>query len=163
MCGDTKVKNNKTYLIPKNKGYALFDALLGSFLLTLSLLLVAYSSNHQQQSSDYAWYGQHALVIAEDIASRIRINANRNTSYGNDYTRQSLWDIKRTVCQSCNSSQQVRQDAFEIREMVDRLLPEGEVQVRSCAASLCIYVLWQNGLVERNRCSKNCVRLIIRA
>lgn len=146
-----------------NKGYALFDVLLGSFFLAVALLLVAYSSQHQQQSSDNAWYGQHALVIAEDIASRIRINANSATSYGSDYTSNSLWTSNRAVCQTCSPKQQIRQDAFEIRQMLDRLLPEATAQVKHCGQSLCIYILWSNGSTEGNQCSHNCVRLVIRA
>ena len=148
-------------LLQHEKGYALFDALLGSFLIALALLVSGYHNQRGQQAADYAWYGQQALVIAEDIANRIRINANTTTSLGTSYTRSILWHSDNNVCQDCTPSQRVRQDGYEIAQSIARILPRGGAMVQTCDNNLCIFVWWQNDIPTANRCDQHCIKLTI--
>ncbi len=171
--------------LTRQRGFSFFEVLVAALILGIGVLGFAGLQVRALNSSGDAHFRAQAAVLAAELAERIRMADAGETVSHVAYENVSLWDPGTTpvpttppsswtlgsnTCiassvtgASCNEAALVRSDALEIRYMANRLLPNGNVSVRACAAGstlTCVFVAWRevdSAACDINAPQENCV------
>jgi type IV pilus assembly protein PilV len=148
----------------RQQGFSFFEVLIAALVLGIAVLGFAGLQVRALDSTGLAHFRAQAVILAADIAERIRQNPGQLAAY----LDENLWDESITplpdgapaewtvgdetciygavAAGGCTDATFVSYDALEIRFLANELLPAGNVQVRECdlgSGLTCVFVAWR--------------------
>lgn len=148
----------------QQRGFSFFEVLIAALVLGIAVLGFAGLQVRALDSTGLAHFRAQAVILAADIAERMRQNRDQLAAYQDE----NLWDedvnplpdgspaewaaadetciYAAVAAGGCTDANFVNYDALEVRFLAAQLLPAGNVQVRECAAGsalTCVFVAWR--------------------
>lgn len=131
-------------------GVGLIEVLVSLLILAIGVLGFAGLQMRALQSSGEAQFQVQAAAIADDIASRIKLNEEKMDWYrtASNWTNatQSMPPTN-CVASACTPDQMADFDVKQANYAVQNLLPNGRVRVEPClqpTTHTCVYIAWNN-------------------
>jgi type IV pilus assembly protein PilV len=129
-------------------GFSMIEVLAAVLLLMVGVLGYAALQTRAMQSTGESYFRAQAMGIAQDLASRMRVNAAQKSAY----TTASNWSATAptapsTTCitAACTAANIATADIQDVRFSALSLLPQGQMLVEACQAATamtCVYVSW---------------------
>lgn len=132
----------------RQTGVGLVEVLISLLILAVGVLGFAGLQMRSLQSSGEAQFQVQAAAIADDLASRIKLNEEKMDWYktASNWTNAAQ-NVPPTTCLSsaCTADDMAAHDRDYANHAVQTLLPNGRVRVESClqpTTHTCIYIAW---------------------
>ncbi len=112
-------------------GFTLIEVLVALVVVSVGMLGVAGLYVHGMQAGRTAMFSHQAVVLAGDVADRIRANPRGGVAYAGGGANNSC--VASGV--DCNEIQMAEHDIFSWQQQAQDFLPNGNVNVQFNAAS----------------------------
>jgi type IV pilus assembly protein PilV len=143
--------------------FSMIEVLAAVLVLAVGVLGYAGLQARAMQSTGESYYRAQAMAVAQDLASRMQVNAAQLGTY----TTAANWagtgptapNSTNCLTASCTPAQIAMADITDIRYEAGALLTQGQVNVESCLTATnltCIYVSW-GGTQPTSGASGQCV------
>lgn len=142
-------------------GFSMIEVLAAVLVLAVGVLGYAGLQARAMRSTGESYYRAQAMAIAQDLASRMKINASQLPTYTLATNWASIASQPDQTCLngSCTPAQIATGDIADISYEASAVLTNGRVNVEPCinATSLtCVYVAWA-GTLPTTGSSGQCV------
>lgn len=128
------------------RGITMIEVVVTLLVLSVGVLGFAGLQMRALGATNDSFYRSQAIVIAQDLKERYRVNAGQQTYY----TTASSWSgaITTGTCEgaaTCNPGNLAKYDVGTVRNVANTMLPNGQVAMLACpgtASMSCIFVSW---------------------
>lgn len=142
-------------------GFSMIEVLAAVLVLAVGVLGYAGLQARAMRSTGESYYRSQAMAVAQDLASRMKINSAQLATYTTATNWASVATQPDLTClsASCTPAQIASADIADISYEASSVLAKGRVNVEPCinATSLtCVYVAWA-GTAPTTGSSGQCV------
>lgn len=142
------------------QGASLIELLVATLLITFIIAHTTATSLAQTNARKQLAYQQYALLIAEEVITRIR--RNRLTSDAHTHYLNANWQSTNAAdCRQreCASKELAHYDIAEVLAMIHAAIPDSHVGLTACEHLLCLAIYWQSDELAVACAEGQCVRL----
>jgi type IV pilus assembly protein PilV len=126
----SKVMNNRKVNISKNRGFSLFEALIGFMVLSIGMLGIASLQAISLKSGKTSVYGSVAMMKVDELFESMRANPSALASYTGGGA-----DIGCTGTKDCDPAQLAADDVYAWKKNLKAGLPSAATTVVTVTAA----------------------------
>lgn len=130
-------------------GFSLIECLVALVILSIGLLGISKMIVNSLQFTDSALMRSQSVILAYDLADKIRANEGNSTSYGIALGAE-IDEPPDCAANNCDGEQMAQADLFDWKNNLAAALPLGDGQSQVTATDATITVSWNDRGQARN-------------
>jgi len=135
-----------THELAREAGFSLIEVLMSMLVMSIGLLGVLGLFLNGIKTTDAAYLHSQAVVLAYDMADRIRANPSVLDNYSLVLDTTMIVPGNDCFAQACSTLQLAEADLYDWKNQIDAALPESDASVVTVAPNTTITVTWEDHL-----------------
>jgi type IV pilus assembly protein PilV len=135
-----------THKLSSEAGFSMIEVLTSMLVMSIGLLAILGLFINGIKTTDAAYLHSQAVVLAHDMADRIRANPSVLDNYSLALAATMVAPGNDCFAQACSTLQLAEADLYDWKNQIDAALPKSDASVVTVASNTTITVTWEDHL-----------------